>query len=321
MAIRCGVPILLLAALGAQCALAQKYPERPIRLVVASSPGGASDILARMLAQKLGEEFKEQIVVDNRGGASGILGTDIVAKAQPDGYTLLIIQPSLTINPNVFRKLPYDVTRDFAPISLVVDAAQMLSVNPSLPAKSAKDLIALAKAKPGQLTFGSPGFGTSPHLTAELFKHRGGIDMQQIIFKGSGPAYVSMISGEISAMFATALSMMPHVKSGRIRPLGVTLLKRLEILPDVPTIAETGLLGFKTSQWFGFLAPAGTPAPVIDRIYKALVRAAGSPEVKKRLTAQGVEVVTTTPMEFAKVIREELTQWASVVKAAGIKPN
>ena len=318
---RLGGLVLVLAAIGAQCASAQNYPTRPVRLVVASSPGGASDILARMLAQKLTEEFKEQIVVDNRGGASGILGTDIVAKATPDGYTLLIIQPSLTINPNVFKKLPYDVMRDFAPISLVVDAAQMLSVNPSLAAKSVKDLIALAKAKPGQLTFGSPGFGTSPHLTAELFKHKAGIDMQQVIFKGSGPAYVSLISGEISAMFATALSMMPHVKSGRIRPLGVTLLKRLEILPDVPTIAETGLPGFKTSQWFGFLAPAGTPAPIIDRIHKALARAAGSPDVKSRLAAQGVDVVSTSPREFAKVIREELAQWAVVVKAAGIKPN
>ena len=313
--------VLVLAAVGAQCAFAQNYPTRPIRLVVASSPGGASDILARLLAQKLGEQFKEQIVVDNRGGASGILGTDIVAKATPDGYTLLIIQPSLTINPNVFKKLPYDVVRDFAPISLVVDAAQMLSVSPSLAAKSVKDLIALAKAKPGQLTFGSPGFGTSPHLTAELFKHKAGIEMQQIIFKGSGPAYVSLISGEISAMIATALSMMPHVKTGRIRPLGVTTLKRLGILPEVPTIAEAALPGFKTSQWFGFLAPAGTPAPVIDRIYQALSRAAGSPEVKSRLAAQGVDVVSTSPKEFTKVIREELVQWAAVVKAAGIKPN
>ncbi len=313
--------VLLLAAVGAQCVFAQTYPSRPIRLVVASSPGGASDILARMLAQKLTEEFKEQVVVDNRGGASGILGTDIVAKAAPDGYTLLIIQPSLTINPNVFKKLPYDVLRDFAPISLVVDAAQMLSVNPSVAAKSAKDLIALAKAKPGQLTFGSPGFGTSPHLTAELFKHKGGIDMQQVIFKGSGPAYVSLISGEISAMFATALSAMPHIKSGRIRPLGVTTLKRLEILPDVPTIAETGLPGFNTSQWFGFLAPAGTPGPIIARLHQALSRAANSPEVKSRLAAQGVDVVSTSPKEFAGVIRQELAQWANVVKAAGITPN
>lgn len=313
--------VLTFAAICAQCAFAQNYPTRPVRLVVASSPGGASDILARMLAQKLTEEFKEQIVVDNRGGASGILGTDIVAKATPDGYTLLIIQPSLTINPNVFKKLPYDVVRDFAPISLTVDAAQMLSINPSLPAKSVSELIALAKARPGQLTFGSPGFGTSPHLTAELFKHRGGMDMQQVIFKGSGPAYVSLISGEISAMFATVLSMMPHVKSARIRPLGVTTAKRVQIVPEVPTIAESGLPGFDTSQWFGFLAPAGTPRPIIDQLYQSLTRAASSPEVKSRLAAQGVDVVNKTPKEFAGVIRHELAQWAKVVKAAGIKPN
>jgi tripartite-type tricarboxylate transporter receptor subunit TctC len=318
---RVGGLVVALAALGVQWAAAQHYPTRPIRLVVASSPGGASDILARMLAQKLAEEFKEQIVVDNRGGASGIVGTDIVARANPDGYTLLIIQPSLTINPSVFKKLPYDAVRDFAPISLVVDAAQMLSASAALPVKSVKDLIAAAGAKPGQLTFGSPGFGASPHLTAELFKHKAGIDMQQIIFKGSGPAYVSLISGEISAMFATALSAMPHVKSGRIRPLGVTLLKRLEILPEVPTIAESGLPGFKTSQWFGFLAPAGTPAPIIERVHQALARAAGSSEVKARLALQGVDVVSTTPKAFAALIREELRQWASVVKAAGIKPN
>jgi tripartite-type tricarboxylate transporter receptor subunit TctC len=313
--------IVFAAAIGAHAVAAQDYPTRPIRLVVASSPGGASDILARMLAQKLSESFKQQVVVDNRGGASGILGTDIVAKANPDGYTLLIIQPSLTINPSVFKKLPYDAVRDFAPVSLVVDAAQMLSVSSTLPFKSTRDLIAAAKAKPGQLTFGSPGFGTSPHLTAELFKLKAGVDMPQIVFKGSGPAYVSMISGEISAMFTTVLSAMPHVKSGRIRALGVTLLKRLEILPDVPTIAESGLSGFKSSQWFGFLAPAGTPAPVVEHLHNALAHAAGSPDVRARLVAQGVEVVSTSPREFGDIIRAELVQWAGVVKAAGIKPN
>ena len=198
--------ILALAVLGfgVECALAQKYPTRPIRLVVASSPGGASDILARMLAQKLSEELGQQVVVDNRGGASGVIGTDIVAKATPDGYTLLIIQPSLTINPSMVRKLPYDAVRDFAPISHVVDACQVLTVNAALPAKNVKDLIALAKAKPGQLTFGSPGFGTSPHMTAELFKQTAGVDMQQIIFKGSGADFISVISGEISAAVSTA---------------------------------------------------------------------------------------------------------------------
>ena len=315
--------ILALAVLGfgVECALAQKYPTRPIRLVVASSPGGASDILARMLAQKLSEELGQQVVVDNRGSASGVIGTDIVAKATPDGYTLLIIQPSLTINPSMVRKLPYDAVRDFAPISHVVDACQVLTVNAALPAKSVKDLIALAKAKPGQLTFGSPGFGTSPHMTAELFKQTAGVDMQQIIFKGSGAAFISVISGEISAAVSTALSAMPHVRSGRLRALGVTTAKRIQILPDVPTLAEAGLPGFVTTQWFGILAPAGTPRPIIDRLYQSLTRGAGSPEVVKHLAGQGVEVVNRKPEEFAALIKREIAQWAKVIKTAGITPQ
>jgi tripartite-type tricarboxylate transporter receptor subunit TctC len=312
---------LALAALGAGTVLAQSYPNRPIRLVVASSPGGASDILARLLAQKLGEELGQQVVVDNRGGASGVIGTDIVAKATPDGYTLLIIQPSLTINPSMIRKLPYDAVRDFAPVSCVVDAVQILTVGAALPAKTAQDLIALAKAKPGQLTFGSPGIGTSPHMTAELFKQRAGVDMPQIVFKGSGPAFISLISGEISAAVSTALSAMPHVKSGRIRALGVTAAKRVQILPDVPTLSEAGVPGFVVSQWFGILAPAGTPRPIVDRLYKALTRGASSADFVERMAAQGVDVVNRKPEEFAALIKLELAQWAKVIKAAGITPQ
>jgi len=312
---------LALLGLGVECALAQSYPARPIRLVVASSPGGASDILARLLAQKLGEALGQQVVVDNRGGASGVIGTDIVAKATPDGYTLLIIQPSLTINPSMIRKLPYDAVRDLAPVSCVVDAVQILTVGPSTPAKSAQELIALARAKPGQLTFGSPGIGTSPHMTAELFKQKTGVDMPQIIFKGSGPAFISLISGEISAAVSTALSAMPHVKSGRIRALGVTASKRIQILPDVPTLSEAGLPGFVVSQWFGILAPAGTPRPIIDRLYQALTRGASSADFVERMTAQGVDVVNRKPEEFAALIKLEVAQWAKVIKTAGISPQ
>jgi len=303
------------------CAAAPDYPARPIRLVVASSAGGASDILARMLGQKMTEELGQQIVVDNRGGASGVIGTDIVAKANPDGYTLLIIQPSLTINPNMMKKMPYDAVRDFAPIVQVVDAAQMLTVNPSLSAKGVKEFIALARSKPGQLTFGSPGVGTSPHITAEFFKLKAGADMRQIVFKGSGPAFVSLISGEVSAMFATVLSSMPHVKSGKIRALGVTTLKRVQVMPDVPTLAETALPGFETSQWFGILAPKGTPRRIIDRLYQAISRASSRADVKERLAAQGVEVVNRKPEEFAALIKREIAQWGEVIKAAGIKPQ
>jgi tripartite-type tricarboxylate transporter receptor subunit TctC len=312
--------LLLVMALPWYGASAQDYPTRPIRLVVASSAGGASDILARMLGQKMTEVLGQQIVVDNRGGASGVIGTDIVAKASPDGYTLLIIQPSLTINPNMMKKMPYDAERDFAPIVQVVDAAQMLTVNPSLPAKSVKDLIVLAKSKPGQLTFGSPGVGTSPHITAEFFKLKAGVNMQQIVFKGSGPAFVSLMAGEISSMFATVLSSMPHVKSGKIRALGVTTLKRVQVMPDVPTLAEAALPGFETSQWFGMLAPKGTPRRIVDRLYQAISRASSSADVKERLAAQGVEVVNRKPEEFAALIKREIAQWGDVIKAAGIKP-
>jgi len=319
---KCAV-MLALALLGAgvECALAQKYPTRPIRLVVASSPGGASDILARTLAQKLGEELGQQVVVDNRGGASGVIGTDIVAKAMPDGYTLLIIQPSLTINPSMVRKLPYDAMRDFAPVSCVVDAVQVMTVNPGVAARSVKELIALAKAKPGLLTFGSPGIGTSPHMTAELFKQTAGVDMPQVIFKGSGMAFISLISGEISVAVSTALSAMPHVKSGRIRALAVTASKRVPILPDVPTFVESGLPTFVVTQWFGILAPAATPRPVVDRLYQSLTRGASSPDFVERMTAQGVEVVNRRPEEFAQLIRTEIAQWAKVIKAAGITPQ
>jgi tripartite-type tricarboxylate transporter receptor subunit TctC len=312
---------LALFGAGVEYAPAQNYPVRPIRLVVASSPGGASDILARMLAQKLGEELGQQVVVDNRGGASGVIGTDIVAKAAPDGYTLLIIQPSLTINPSMIRKLPYDAVRDFAPVSHVADACQIMTVNPTVPAKNVQDLIALAKAKPGRLTFGSPGIGTSPHMTAELFKQTAGVDMPQVLFKGSGPAFISLISGEISAAVSTALSAMPHVRSGRIRALGVTTSKRIQILPDVPTFVESGLPTFVVTQWFGILAPAGTPHPVVRSLYQALTRGAGSPVVVNQLADQGVEVVNRKPEEFSALIKREIAQWAKVVRTAGITPQ
>jgi tripartite-type tricarboxylate transporter receptor subunit TctC len=302
-------------------ASAQTYPTRPIRLVVASSPGGASDILGRTLAQKMTEDLGQQVVVDNRGGASGVIGTDIVAKAPPDGYTLLIIQPSLTINPSMIRKLPYDAIKDFTPVSLVVDAAQIMTVNPSVPAKSVKELIALAKAKPGTLMFGSPGVGTSPHLTAELFKLQAGVDMQQVLFKGSGPAYVSLISGEVQVAFSTVLSALSHVKSGKIRALGVTTKKRVAIVPDVPSIAESGLPQFEASQWFGILGPARLPRAIVDQLNQSLTRASTTPDMKNRFAAEGVEVVNSGPEEFAAVIKRELVQWAKVIKAAGIEPQ
>jgi tripartite-type tricarboxylate transporter receptor subunit TctC len=318
---KCAVTLLLTLLASTECAIAQTYPNRPIRLVVASSPGGASDILARLLAQKLGEELGQQVVVDNRGGASGVIGTNIVATAQPDGYTLLIIQPSLTINPSMVSKLPYDAVRDFAPVSCVVDAVQIMTINPSVGPRNVKELVALARAKPGQIRFGSPGLGTSPHMTAELFKQTAGVDMPQVLFKGSGAAFISILSGEIQSMVSTALSSMPHVKSGKIRPLAVTASRRIKVLPDVPTFVESGMPTFVVSQWFGILAPAGTPKPVIDRLYQALTKAASSADFTERMTAQGVDVVNRKPAEFSALIKKELVQWSQVIRKAGIKPQ
>ena len=310
-----------IAALGIQSALAQTYPARTVRLVAASAPGGTSDLLARLLAQKLSETFKQQFVVENRAGASGILGTDAVAKAPPDGHTLLLIQPSLTINPSIFTKLPYDAISDLAPVINVVDVAQCVSVHPSVPAKTVKDLIALAKAQPGALTIGSPGAGTHPHLTAELFQQMAGVRMQQVVYKGVGPAFIALVSGEVGVVFSAVPSAMPHIKSGRIRALGVTTAKPLASLPGVAAIAESALPGFESSQWFGILAPAGTPRPIIDRLHQEIARASSSPEMKERLTGMGMTVINTTPEQFAAVIKKETETWAKVIKAAGIKPQ
>ncbi|MGZ5139543.1 MAG: Bug family tripartite tricarboxylate transporter substrate binding protein [Burkholderiales bacterium] len=309
-----------LSALAAQSVLAQMYPTRPVRLIAASAPGGTSDILARLLAQQLTADLGQTFVVDNRAGASGIIGTDLVAKAAPDGYTLLLIQPSLTINPHIFAKVPYDPVRDFAPISLVVDVPQAVTVHPSVAAKSIKDLIALAKADPGKVTNGSPGQGTHPHLTSERFQQAAGIKLQQVVYKGVGPAFVALVSGEVAVVFSAVSSATPYIKSGKIRAIGVTSLNRLSTLPDVPTVAET-LPGFESSQWFGVLAPARTPRAIVERLHQAIINASRTPDMQEKFASMGMESVVSTPEAFAKVIREETVTWANVVKAAGIKPQ
>lgn len=317
-------PALLLSAAilatGAQHALAQSYPSKAVRLIAASAPGGTSDILARLLAQQLTSELGQQFIVENRAGASGIIGTDLVAKAAPDGHTLLIIQPSLTINPHIFAKVPHDAVRDFAPISLVVDVPQTITVHPSVPAKNVKELIALAKADRAKLTNGSPGQGTHPHLTSERFQQAAGIKLHQVVYKGVTPAFIGLVSGEVAVVFSAASSATPYIKGGKIRAIGVTSLKRLSTMPDVPTVAET-LAGFESSQWFGLLAPAGTPRPIIDRLHQAVRNATRTPDLKEKFASMAMEPVNSTPEEFEKVIKEEMTTWAKVVKAAGIKPQ
>ncbi|MBM3342509.1 MAG: tripartite tricarboxylate transporter substrate binding protein [Betaproteobacteria bacterium] len=318
-------PLILLATTVYACAtanaLAQTYPTGPVRFVAASAAGGTSDIVARLLAQKLSEDLKQQFLVDNRAGASGIIGTGLVAKAPPDGYTLLLIQPSLTINPSMFAKVPYDARRDLAPVSIVVDVPQIISVHPSLPAKSVPQLIALAKKQPGQITIGSPGIGTHPQLTAELFQMRAVIKFQNVVYKGITPALTALASGEVAVLLSAVPSAMPFIKGGRIVPLAVTSAQRIAFLPDVPTLAQTALPDFESSQWFGVLAPGGTPRPIIDTLYKAISRATQDAQTRDKLTGLGMTIVGSTPEQFEKVIREETDNWAKVIKAADIKPQ
>jgi tripartite-type tricarboxylate transporter receptor subunit TctC len=310
---------ILLLAVGP--ALGQSYPTRPIRLIAHSAPGGTSDILGRLVAQKLTEALGQQVVVENRAGASGIIGVEVAAKAAPDGYTLLITQTSIAINPSMFAKLPYNAMRDFAPITQLVVAPNVLVVHPSVPVKSIKEFIALAKRNPGSLINGSPGQGTSPHLSAELFMIMAGIKFDHVQYKGAGMAIVGLLSGEIPLMFTTPPTAMPYIRAGRLRPLGVTTLKRAEALPDVPTISEAGVPGYESVQWFGMLVPAGTPRPVVDRLYQEITRSVRAPDMKERLNSLGLDVVAGTPEEFGAYIKSETEKWAKVIKTMGIKPE
>jgi tripartite-type tricarboxylate transporter receptor subunit TctC len=301
-------------------AQAQEYPVRTIRLVVPSPPGGTSDIMARFVAPKLSEALGQPVVVDNRGGASATIGTALVLKSAPDGYTIGITPASLAINPSMFAKLPYDTLRDLAPVSRLVEGPSMLMVHPSIPVRSIRELIALAKANPGRLAVASSGLGSIPHLAHELFGTMAGIDMPQVLFKGSGPAMISVISGEIAAFYGSPISVMQLLKAGKLRALGVTTKTRSQALPEVPTIAET-LPGYEATQWFAIFAPAGTPRPIIERLSQELARALRAPDLKTRLVADGLEVIGSTPDEFARYLKSDMEKWARVIKAAGIKPE
>jgi tripartite-type tricarboxylate transporter receptor subunit TctC len=315
------IAIATLATLAAAPTVAQNYPNHAIRLVVPSSPGGGTDITGRIVAQKLSEQLGQQVVVDNRAGAGTIIGIEIAAKAPPDGYTLLMGLSTLAINPSMYAKLPYDAIKDLAPISLAVLSPNILTVHPSLPAKNLKEFIALAKARPGTITFGSAGQATSPHLSGELLKVLAHIDIVHVPFKGSGQSVISSLAGEIAANFPSVPTAIPYIKAGKLRALGVTTAKRSQALPDVPSIAEAGVPGYEATQWFGLLAPAGTPRPVIDRLNQEMVKLLKSPEVRDRLIADGTDPAPTTPEEFGAYIKSETEKWTKVIKAAGIKPQ
>ena len=297
---------------------ADTYPTRPVRLITPFAPGGGTDISARILAEGLTKVLGQTVVVDNRPGAGSTLGTDMVAHATPDGYTLLLGNISMAFNAALYRKLTYDVLRDFTPISLVTDQPNILVAHPSLPAKTLREFVALARAQPGKHTYGSAGTGSGTHLAMELLLLSQKMDLVHVPFKGTGPALTALLGNQISVLFSTYASALPHVKAERLRAYGVTSAKRTATLPEVPTVAEAGVPGYEYSTWYGLLAPAGVPRPIIDRLSKATVAVLNMPDVRERYLSQGMDPVPTTPAEFAKLVRSETLKWTKVVQAAKI---
>jgi tripartite-type tricarboxylate transporter receptor subunit TctC len=313
-------PLLVMSVMIAASASAQSdYPVKPIRFIVASPPGGPADFVARVIGPRLNTALGQSVVVDNRGGASGIIGTDMVAKAVPDGHTLLLANAGLAINPSLFGRVPYDPVRDLAPVTQAISVSNTLVVHPSVAAKSVQELVALAKARPGQLTFASAGNGTSGHLAAELLKLMAGVNMTHVPYKGGGPALAELIGGQVNVLFSITLVAMPHVKSGRIRALAVTSGHRLAIVPELPTIAESGYPGYEVSGWFGVLVPARTSTAIVNRLHKEIVAGLNLAESRERLAGQGAEVVASTPAQFSEYIKSEMAKWSKVVREARIK--
>ena len=320
-----------LAVLGALCAMpiltqaqttstssGQAYPGKPVRIVVPFPPGSGADITTRLVAPRLGEALGQQFIVDNRAGAAGTIGAEVVARSPPDGYTLLTAPASVAISQTLYPKLNYDIGKDFEPIAFMAGVPFILVVHPSLPAKNVRDLVALAKAKPGQITYGSTGNGSSPHLTTEMLKLQTGIDVLHVPYKGTPPAVTDLLAGNITFMFANSLSVLPHVQTNRLRALAVTSAKRSVATPNLPTVAES-YPGFESGTWFALLAPAGTPREIVTRLNGAAVKAVQLPDVREKLLAQGAEPLSGTPQAVGAYIRSEVVKWAKVVKASGAK--
>ncbi|MGZ8212726.1 MAG: tripartite tricarboxylate transporter substrate binding protein [Burkholderiales bacterium] len=306
-------------AQGLSAGTSQAYPAKPVRLVVPTSPGGGTDFSARAIGPKLAEILGQPVVIENRAGGGTIIGNELVARAAPNGYTLLMGISSLTTIPYLYAKIPYDVTKDLAPVSQVVTVPHLLVAHPSLPVRSVKELIAFARARPGQLNFGAGSAGSNPHLAMELFNHLNGLKMVHVPFKGQGPAMTDVLGGHTSLMMANLLSALPHAKTGRLRAFGVSSAKRASVAPSIPAIAESGMPGFEVVQWFGVLAPANTPPEIILKVHSAVVRALQDPMVRDRFVHDGAEPIGGTPEEFAAVIRSDLAKWGKVIKEAGIK--
>jgi tripartite-type tricarboxylate transporter receptor subunit TctC len=301
-------------------AAAQQYPTKPIRLVVPFAPGGSSEIISRVVAQKLSEALSHQVVVENRPGGAGNIAMEQVARSEPDGYTLILGHiGTLAVNPAMFPKLPYDPNRDFAPISLMAAVPNVIVVNPSVPAKTLQEFAALAKKRPGTINYGSAGTGSSGHLAMEYFKQVAQIDLVHVPYKGTGPMLTDLLGGQTEATFTGVPPLLPHIKQGKLRALAIGSAKRTDALPDVPTVAESGYAGFETSQWYGLLAPAKTPKAVVDKLSAEVAKALRQPDVVQRLAADSATPIGSTPEEFAAYIRKEQERWGRVVKTANIK--
>lgn len=304
-----------------QAADTQTYPRRPLRFVVPFPPSGSNDIIARALVARLSDDLGQPIIVDNRGGANGIIGTDLTAKSPPDGHTFLIIGNGFAINANLYRKLPYNPERDFAPVSLVAYGGYVLVVHPSVAARNVNELIALAKASPGKLTMASAGVGNMAHLCGELFMSMTGVRFVHVPYKGGGPAITELLGGQVSLYFSTLAVALPHIKAGKLRALGVTSAQRASVAPDLPTIAEAGVPRYAVDGWYGMLMPRETPPRIITRFASSLHRALQADDVKQRLASQGLDTAVSTPDEFRKIVAADLAKWAKVVRDARIEPE
>jgi tripartite-type tricarboxylate transporter receptor subunit TctC len=311
---------IILAALSAPAFAQDNYPSRPIRVIVPFAPGGGLDISTRLIGQKLTEKWGQNIVVDSRPGAATIVGTEIASNAAPDGYTLLMITTTFAINPGLYPKLPYDPLKDFTPVTQLNSQPNVIVVAPSFPGKSVKDLIAMAKGKPGELTFASPGAGSAPHLSAEMFQRQAGVSMIHVPYKGIPPAVTDVLGGRVTMLFTTTISAAPHIKAGKLRAVAITSAKRQPSMPDVPTVGET-LPGYRAEAFQGMVAPAGVSQAIVNKLSAEVARTINLPDVSQRFQLDGAEPVGSTPREFAAFLRAEMQKWSKVIKDAGIKPE
>jgi len=314
--LRSGIALVLVGF--ASVAAAQGYPARPVRLIIPFPPGGSNDIVGRMIAAQLGERLGQQLVVDNRGGAGGTIGTDLAARAPADGYTLLLVSTAYAFNTSIYRKLPYDPEKSFTPVALLGIGPGVLVVNPALPVNSVRELIALAKERPGRLNNASAGIGSFQHLASELFRIQAGIQWLHVPYKGGGPAMMDLMAGQADASVGSLIQMLPHIRSGKLKALGTTGARRSAVLADVPTVAEAGVPGYEATNWWGFLAPAGAPPAIVERLHQEVAAVQASPETKKRFETEGAEAREMSPAEFGAFIAAETAKWARVVKEAGI---